>query len=159
MTRTVHKIRPFSRICVFFLIIPVVIARKSSALLIKNQMTSYFLTFLFLMTMTVHKIRDCISSARFFSSEICSAHVFFSNFCSFICSICMVLLLLKVMRLWHLSNELCAKSFHHLLHTLSLTPFSCVSMMLHCPNPGCLRSPNFRIDTSTDTQTNSGPDS
>ena len=110
MTRTVHKIRPFSRIYlvqhVFFLIIPVVIARKSSALLIKNQMTSYFLSFLFFMTMTVHKRRDCISSARFFSSEICSAHVFFSNFCSFICSICMVLLLLKVMRLWHLVARL-----------------------------------------------------
>jgi hypothetical protein len=54
-----------------------VIAHKSSALLIKNQMTLYFLIFLFLMTMTVHKIRDCISSACFFSSEICSAHVFF----------------------------------------------------------------------------------
>ena len=77
MTKTVHKIRPFSCIYVFFLIIPVVIARKSSALLMKNQMTSYFLTFLFLMTMTVHKICDCISSVRFFSSEICSAHVFF----------------------------------------------------------------------------------
>jgi hypothetical protein len=41
----------------------------------------------------------------------------------------MVLLLPKVMRLWHLSNE-CAKSFHHrhLLHTYSLSLPSVVSV-------------------------------